>query len=116
MELLKLEDNLTYQLGDVTFYFRGQMTADDKYELDMIGEWKNGTFEINRTAYFKKVVELFVTGWKGVTENGKDVPYSFHTLITRLPGHMADDWLLRLSSEITTKVGIFAATDERKNG
>jgi hypothetical protein len=67
--------------------------------------------------YWKKMIELFVVDWKGVTEDGKPVPYSYATLLTRLPADAVEDILLKLGSFISEKVGLHGKTDDpKKNG
>lgn len=111
MELLKSKDNLSFQLGDVTFYIRSQMTVRDKFEMDMIGDYVNGKFSVRPADIYHKFVELFVCGWKGVTEDGKDVPYSYQTFMQRIPGNVADDWILRIGSHIATELKLLPQPD-----
>jgi len=119
MEILKQQDNGNVKIADVTFYFRSQMTARDKAALDMIGEYQNGKWSIDRTAHLTKIIELFVTGWDGVTEDGKPVPYSYEVLMTRLPGVITGtvDLLAELATDIGKTVGLFptAETELKKN-
>ena len=111
MELVKAKDNLTYTINDVTFYIRADATVKDKFELDSAGEWKNGGYVMNVKTYWMKLIELFVTGWTGVTENGKDVPYSMEALM-RLPADGEQDWLLKLGSFIANSTGIMPVGKE----
>ena len=115
MELLKPKDNLAFSIGEVTFYFRPQLTVRDKFQLDMIGEYRDGVFTVTRGAVIEKLVELMVVSWNGVTEDGKPVPYSFKTFIERLPADVSNDWILRLGGHILETVGLIPkeALDEK---
>lgn len=105
MELVKAKDNLTYTINDVTFFIRSTATVKDKFDLDSAGEWKNGGYTMNVKTYWMKLIELFVVDWKGVTENGKAVPYSMEALL-RLPADGSQDWLLKLGSYIANETGV----------
>jgi|SRR5713226_5903531 len=112
MELLKPEQEpLKLIIGDVTFHVRSNLTARDKLAMDMIGEYVNGVFVLDKVSLFEKLIELFVVGWEGVTENGKPVPYSFKTFMTRFPGDVAQDWLLRLGGFIMDSLGLVKKAD-----
>lgn len=106
MELLKPKDNLTFSIGDVKFFIRPQMTVRDKLELDMLGDYDNGVFQVKKGDIIAKLVELFVVGWDGVTEDGKPVPYSYRTFAERLPADMARDWMLNLGTFIFEQLGL----------
>ena len=69
-----------------------------------------------RGALFEKYIELFVENWDGVTEDGKAVPYSFDTLMNRLPGDITKDWILKLGVFIMDQLGMIkkdAGVDEK---
>lgn len=106
MELLKPKDRLTYSIGDVKFFIRSTMTARDKFRLGIMGEYKNGVFAVDRGEVFEKVIDLFVEGWEGVTEDGKPVPYSYDTFMNRIPGDTARDWVLKLGVFIIDSLGL----------
>ena len=97
----------------MTFHYRSNLKARDKTELDLLGEMKNGRWTMDRSAYVKKIIELFVTNWEGVTEDGKPVVYSYDVFMDRFPsGHGgAVDLLVELSSAIGTSVGLFGSVD-----
>lgn len=117
MEVVKPKDNLSFQIDDVTFSIRSTVAAGDKFELDVLGDFKNGVFVVDRGAIFKKVVELFVEDWTGVTEDGKPVPYRFVTLMTKIPGDMSKDWILKLGVFIIDALQLFGKPDDsKKNG
>ncbi len=87
MELLQLDKRpAEYQYGDVTILFRPTASVGDKFALDTAGEvTDNGQIKIDAFRFYKDIIRMFVVGWKGVTENGTEVPYSFDTLVDRLP-------------------------------
>lgn len=115
MKLLKPQDNLTFEYEDLKLYIRPKATVKDRFELDMTGDWKDGSFTMSKTAYFLKLVELFVVGWDGVKDgSGKEVPYSFDTL-QRLPSGKTD-LLLLLGAFIAEKVGIISEPEPKKEG
>ena len=118
MELQKPQDNLSCKIGDVTFFFRSQMTVRDKVAIDMVGTLKDGRWVMDRDAYITKIIERFVTGWDGVTENGKPVPYSYDVFMERFPsGQGTFDLLLDLSDQIGRAIGLFTTPEkaEEKN-
>lgn len=115
MELLKAKENLKYTIGDVTFLVRAQATVRDKFELDVAGDWnKDGKFVLNVGTAYRKLVELFVVGWEGVTQDGKPAPYSFDALMG-LPADAVSDWILKLGTYIASTTGIIVG-EEAKNG
>ncbi len=113
MELLKLDERpAEYQYGDVTIFFRPQASNGDKFTLDTAGELNpDGTMKIEGWRFYKDIIRLFVTGWKGVTENGAEVPYSFETLVDRLPTQ-GEDLIIKLGIHIADVTGIL----KLKNG
>lgn len=115
MELLKQQENAEFKIGDITFYIRTQMTVRDKFEMDIIGEYVDGHFQMKKGALIYKLVELFVVGWNGVTEDSKPVPYSYETLITRLPGDASKDIIIAIGSFIIDRLKIGVKADDEKN-
>ena len=114
MELVKQLDNLEFVYEDVTFYIRPIATAKDRFEIDMTGDWKDGKFEMSKGDFFLKLIELFVVNWKGVTKDGKKVPYSFKTF-AELPNGK-NDLILTLGGFIASKTGVLPEPDEKKEG
>jgi hypothetical protein len=113
MELLKPQDNLTFEYEDVKFFVRSPATVKDRFELDMVGDWKDGKFTMSKSAYFLKLIELFVVGWAGVTQDGKDVPYAYATLMESFP-NVKNDLILTLGAFIADKVGILPESEPKK--
>jgi|WetSurMetagenome_2_1015567.scaffolds.fasta_scaffold956070_1 hypothetical protein len=113
MELLKSQDNLTFEYEDVKFFVRPSASVKDRFEVDMVGDWKDGKFEMKKTAYFLKLVELFVVGWSGVTQDGKEVAYSYETLLNSFP-NVKNDLILTLGAFIASKVGILPESEPKK--
>jgi len=121
MELLKLDDRpAEYTWDQVTFFFRTKVTVGDKYAVDSAGVVTTGDkITFTSTEFYKAMIRVFVTGWKGVTENGKDAPYSYDTFMNRLPASMADDLVMKLGYEIAKTNGFLKddkeKVDEQKN-
>ncbi len=113
MELLKPKDNLSCTIGDVTFNIRPQMTVRDKFELDIIGEYKDGAMKITRGDLIHKLVELFVVNWSGVTQDGKPVPYSYDTLMNQLPADQTEDYIIKLGTFIVDAIGLLPKEAEK---
>lgn len=123
MELLKLDERLEeWKHGDVTFYFRPSISGGDKFNLTTAGVLaEDGHVVYKPMELYRALVKIFVTGWDGVTENGKKVPYSYELLSTRFPAS-DEDMILKLGLYIGQKTGILKTKDEakevreRKNG
>jgi hypothetical protein len=116
MELVKQQEPLEFVYKDVTFIIRATATARDKFAVDMCGEFTDGKFVLDRVAFYHKLIQLFVTGWRGVTQDGKDVPYRYDTMMTLFPADPNLDVFLKLGTFIAAETGIFQAADDSKNG
>lgn len=116
MELTKVQDNLVYPFEDVKFFVRTPATAGDRYELSMLGDWRDGKVVMKKGDYFLKVIELFVVGWDGVTEGGKPVPYSYETFMRRFPVSPKQDLILTMGAWIAEKVGLLSIVEQKKEG
>lgn len=107
MELLKLDDRpAEFKIGDVTIYYRTMVSVGDRHSVINAGT----TYEGDRIGFrpwelYSKLIQVFVTGWQGVTENGKPVTYSYDTLMNRLPADMTKDIVTSLGLEIAKKNG-----------
>lgn len=126
MELLKTpttEQLLKFTWNDVTFLVKPRAGAMDKFELDTRGDLAaDGTVTMSRTIFYRVLVERFVVGWEGVTEDGRPVPYSF-ARIERLPALPDDDLIFKLGAYIATQTNVLAepqaaaeAKEALKNG
>jgi len=115
MELTKKKPDLKFTHKELTFTVRAVATAGDKYEIDCLYDVKGDGLEINRRMFYLTLIERFVTGWEGVTENGKPVPFSLANLLS-LPYDHEDDIVIILGSWITNHVGIFKQADDKKKG
>ena len=104
MELLKLDERLEeFVWQDVTFYFRTTVSSGDKFNLDTAGSLtEEGKVSFKPMEFYRACIRIFVTGWKGVTEKGKEVPYSFDTFSSRFPADPAGE-------DLFIKLGLFIA-------
>lgn len=116
MELLKLDDRpAEYQWGDVTFLFRTKVTVGDKYAIDSAGVIVDkDKISFARAEFYKAIIQVFVKGWKGVTENGVEAPYSYEAMMTRLPSSTTDDVVMNLGYHIAKTNG-FIKGEEKGN-
>lgn len=118
MELLKLDDRpAEFKWGDVTFFFRTRVSLGDRHNVINAG----ATFEGDRVGFrpwelYSMLIKIFVTGWSGVTENGKEVPYSFDTLINRLPADSQQDVVMKLGLKIAETNGFLAGDAAKQAG
>lgn len=104
--------------GDVTFAFRTELTAGDKFDIDTAGFLnKDGAISIKPLELYRKVVETFVVGWKGVTEGGKDAAYSFAKLSLLPVPADGQDLIFKLGVHIAGELGLIdkAPEDGSKN-
>jgi hypothetical protein len=108
MELIKQQPSLEFAYKDVTFIIKSTVTAGDKLQLDMAGEYNGkGQFEFSPNKYYRLLAEIFVTGWRGVQQDGKEVAYSFKTLCDSFPcDPAAGDVFLLLGAFINEKLGL----------
>jgi hypothetical protein len=113
MEIAKQNAPLEFKWKDITFQIRSTAMSGDKFAISMSSPIENGRQTFSLTAYYRKIIELFVIGWQGVTEDGKDVPFSLDAL-GRLPVDANNDVFILLASFILNNTG-FSADAERKN-
>lgn len=112
MELQKQTEHLEFKWKDVTFTVRGRGTAEDKFEIDVLYDVdKAGTVKVPRREIYRTLIARFVTGWHGVTEGGKTVPFSLEAL-GRLPVAPQEDVILDLGSFIFNHCGLWPKTEE----
>lgn len=112
MELQKVGESVRFKWKDVVFHLRPKATAGDKHELVTLGELnEKGRSVIPQNKLYRKVIERFVTGWEGVTEGGKAVPFSVENM-ERLPMDGKEDVFLVLGGHIMATC--FPMDDESK--
>jgi len=113
MELLKLDERpAEYKWEDVTFLFRTIMGPGDKFAVDTAGHlMENGKITFKVWELYKALIKTFVVGWKGVTENGKEVPWDYNLFMTRFPVKEKDVVML-LGEHISETVNIFGLSKE----
>lgn len=118
MELLKLgERPAEYKWQDVTFFFRTKVTVGDKYEIDTAGTLIAGS-KVTFTPwnFYLTIIRVFVTGWEGVTEDGKPVPYSHENMMTRLPSEQSEDLIMKLGVHIAEATGLISTDKQEGEG
>jgi len=65
---------------DVTFFVKPVASEEDRMVVALSGLSDGAMVRFSKPDYCKTVIQCMVTGWKGVTEGGKAVPYSFDLL------------------------------------
>jgi hypothetical protein len=118
MELLKLgERPAEFKWKDVTFFFRTKVTVGDKYEIDTAGTLIAGD-KVSFTPwnFYLTITRIFVTGWDGVTEDGKAVPYSHENMLTRLPAQDSEDLIMKLGVHIAQNNGLISSDKKEEDG
>ena len=120
MELLKLDERpAEFKWQDVTFFYRTKVTVGDKFAVDTAGAIISGDkVEFSPWSFYQTMIKVFVTGWKGVTENGKEVAYTYLTMLDRLPSDTVQDLIMKLGLQIAQDTGFLTTKEheERKNG
>lgn len=118
MELTKKAgETATFVWNGVNFHVRAKGTAGDRFELNMLFDVDiQGKVKVPRRELYRTLISRFVTGWDGVEEDGKAVPFSLENL-DRLPVDGNEDVILLLGSFIFNKSGLFPTAEEaaRKN-
>lgn len=115
MELVKPETPVEFVWKDVTFYIRPTATAGDKFSLTNGAPMtKDGKQTFVMSDFWKKIIEIFVVKWSGVTKDGQDVPFSMDAL-AQLPVDNNDDVFVRLGAFIVDTTKIVDRGEERKN-
>ena len=102
MEIYKqTEPDRIFNWKDVTFHIRPRATTGDKHDLVMIGDIKaDGRSSVPRSLMYRRAIELFVKSWNGVTENGKQVPFSMAALDSLPTSSDETDVILELGAFI----------------
>ena len=116
MELLKLDDRpAEFVWNDVRIYFRTKVTVGDKFAIDTAGTRIEGDkVEYKPWDFYLTMIRTFVTGWEGVTENGKKVPYSYDALMNRLPSDSGEDLVMKLGLQIAKTNGLIQSTENQE--
>lgn len=104
MELMTAEKPLEFTQADVTFLVKPRATAADKFAVVMCAT----TAEFMRTA-----IRQMVTGWRGVTSEGKPIAYS-PDMLDRLPS-TKENILLSLGNFVISNTDIVKEESEAKN-
>jgi hypothetical protein len=119
MELLKLDERpVEYKWEDVTFVVKKTLSPEDKFAIDTAGQlMENGKVSFKPWELYKVLIRTFVVSWKGVTEDGKEIPWDYTIFMSRFPVKDKDIVML-LGLFISEQVNIFGseATGQLKNG
>jgi hypothetical protein len=108
MELLKLDERpVEYKWEDVTFVVKKTYSTADKFAVDTAGQLlESGKISFKPWELYKVLIRTFVIGWKGVTENGKEVPWDYDVFMSRFPVKNRDVVML-LGLFISEQINIF---------
>lgn len=112
MELIRRREPLQFKHEDVVFLVKPQTTAADRMEMFMSGRVEACGSKMTVADFNKALIRCFVVGWKGVTFEGKEVPYAYETLMDSFPNN--DDVLTRLSAFILEHTDAFKKDEALK--
>lgn len=122
MELIK-QKLVEFQYKDVTFFVKTRASEGDSFSVKNtnVGSLivKEGKLirEADMVLWGKLLVRLFVVKWKGVTEEGKEVPYSYDVFESSFPADEEDVLWNKIVNFIISNVDIFSkAAAILKNG
>lgn len=112
MEISKNTKHEEFVWRDVAFKVRTSATVGDRYEVDMLYEVDaKGVVKVPRREMYLTLIERFVDGWRGVTEEGRAVPFSLPALLT-LPSCGNEDPVLLLGAFVLNRCGLFPTTED----
>lgn len=93
------------------FHIRPKATAEDRFEITVLYDADaKGHVKVPRRDVYRTLIERFVVGWTGVTEDGKPVPFSMDAL-GRFPVDKNEDVMIILGHFIFKSCGLWE-TDE----
>jgi hypothetical protein len=118
VELLKTDSRpLEFQFEDVTFLVKPHATVRDHLELiDTFGVDGKGMITTQSSKLYRFLIRQFVMDWRGVTQNGKSVPYSYETFENDFPIDAKGSLCALLGAFIMQNTGLLPKADEGKNG
>jgi len=87
MELVKPKEPLAFKYKDVTFMVKAQAVDSDRLEFLSAGQIDGRRMTIPAAEFRRALIRSMVIDWRGVTLDGKPVPYSFETFMTLFPRH-----------------------------
>lgn len=87
MELIKPKPPLEFKYKDCVFIVKAQSSDADKMEVLAAGSGEGNRVSIPRAEFYRALIRCFVINWKGVTSEGKEVPYSFEVFMKFFPVH-----------------------------
>ncbi len=71
---------LEFKYEDVTFFVKPVASEEDRMIVALSGLSDGAHVRFSKPEYCRTVIQCMVSGWQGVTEDGKPVPYSFDLL------------------------------------
>lgn len=119
MEISKGGEPLEFRYKDVTFFIKRHAVESDALEA-----WgaasidPAGALVAPRAEYVKALIRCFVLGWKGVTRDGKEVPYSldaFYHGFPRQSGGSEPSVFVQIANFILEKTDFQKEDVARKN-
>ena len=102
---------LEFKYEDVTFFVKPSATEEDRMFVSLSGVSDGDKVRFSRAEYCRSIIQCMVTGWKGVTEDGKEVPYSFE-LLSNFPRIEDHNVYIDLGSFIIEKTDISRAPED----
>lgn len=112
MEIRKHKsDPLEFKYEDVVFFIKPHASEEDRMVVNLSGVREGDRVVFSRAEYCKTIIKCMVTGWKGVTEDGKEVPYSFD-LLSDFPRVNDHNVYIDLGSFIIEKTDISRAPED----
>lgn len=115
MELVRPEKPLEFQYEDVTFLVKAKASAGDRMDVKTSGRWDKGGYHFSTPEFNRAIIRRMVLGWRGVTLDGKDVPYAFETMDNYFPITGDEDVYNALGVFIVEKTGILKQDNVQKN-
>jgi hypothetical protein len=80
---------LEFKYEDVTFFVKPAATEEDRMVVSLSGKSEGDKVVFSRGEYCKAIIQCMVTGWKGVTADGKEIEYEYDLLadFPKVEGH-----------------------------
>lgn len=115
MELVKKSEPLEFKHEDVIFLVKAVASDGDRMDVKLAGKWDRTSYVFSPPEFNRALVRRMVIGWKNVTVEGKEVPYSFELLDNYFPITGKESIFALLGNFIEEKTGIFKKDEIRKN-
>ena len=109
MELKKSDEKaLEFKHGDVTFLVKPKATAMDRLQVVMAHTPED---------MLTRAIKQMVIGWQGVTDGGKDAPYTYESLSSIPEPIPNDSVMMKLGYFVMEKTDVIGSKEvEPKNG